>query len=460
MTELKWFPNPGPQEEAFRYFYVYELCYGGAKGGGKTDFLLWDFVEPELIKKQGYRGIIFRRTYPRLTEIIDRSYKWFSGFATYNKQEKCWEWSSGAKLYFRHCQTEEDKYDYQGHEYQYMGFDQLEEFTGSQYDFLKVQVRTTDPAIPVRVRATCNPGNIGHLWVKRRFIDKKIPLKVYKDEFGLTSIFIPAKIKDNPFLTTNDPQYINRLQSLPEHDRRALLDGDWNIFSGQYFTEWSQDMHVVKPYYIPDYWKKFIAGDYGQKKPASVGWYAIKPEGGIVRYREIYKEGFYYDTLAKEICRLAENEDIAYGVFDPAIFGDKQHHKEAREGESGAEIMQKVINEVRGDKSFQILRADNRRIEGWRVLRQLLRVKEDLTVDFEVFSSCINFIYTFPANVYDVLHPEDLDTDGEDHSADEARYAVMSRPPVTETTRPERVNPESAFGKVQELRRKREVYAH
>ena len=450
-----WRPHPGAQEQAFRFFYVYELLYGGAKGGGKTDYLLFDFLEPDLLKLPNYRGIIFRRTFPRLREIIDRSFQWFTTIAEYNKGDRCWIFPSGAKLFFAHCQYEESKYDYQGHEYHYMGFDQIEEFTQSQYEFLKVQARTSDKRITIRIRSTANPGNVGHLWVKRRFIDNREPMIVYKDDLGLTSMFIPAKIYDNPSLMDNDPLYVKRLESLPEQERKALLEGDWNIFSGQYFKEWTNN-HICEPFYIPNFWKKFIAGDYGHKKPSSVGWYAIEPEGTVYRYREIYKEELNYDKLAELICSLSEDEEIDYCVFDPAIFGDKQHHstnKDAREGFSGAEIMQKVVSDLRGDRSFLITRADNRRIEGWRSVKQLL----DKNNGFKVFSNCTSFITTFPANVHDEKKPEDLNSDGEDHSADEFRYAVMSRPPETDLKSNCVISRNSPLYKMQELRRRREA---
>ncbi len=459
-----WKPHPGPQTEAFRFFWVYEILYGGAKGGGKTDWLLFDFIEPDLIKLPDYRGIIFRRTFPRLREIIDRSFRYFVGQAEYKKEHRCWVWPSGAKLFFAHCQYEESKYDYQGHEYHYEGFDQLEEFTKSQYEFLKVQVRTTNPNIPVRIRATANPGNVGHLWVKQRFIDKKEPMVIYKDQLGLTSMFIPAKVYDNPSLMDNDPMYVKRLEDLPEEDRKALLYGDWNIFAGQYFKEWRSGTHVIEPFYIPTHWKRFIGGDYGSKKPSSIGWYAVRPEGGIVRYRELYKEGLHYDTLAQEICDLSRDEIIDYAVFDPAIFGDKQHHKEAREGKSGAEIMQEGINawfeeRKKGNDAFAVVRGDNRRIEGWRNVKQQLKIRDDGTTDFEVFSSCINFITTFPSNVHDPHKPEDLNTAGEDHTADECRYSIMSRPPETEMKYKEDLSHTSPQYKMLQLRKRRkELY--
>lgn len=432
--------------------------YGGAKGGGKTDWLLFDFLKTNLMDKSHYRGIIFRRTFPRLREIIDRSHQWFTTLANYRQQDRCWEFPSGSKLFFAHCQYEESKYDYQGHEYHYMGFDQIEEFTKSQYDFLKIQCRTTDPEIPIRIRCTANPGNIGHLWVKQRFIDNKEAMVVYKDQLGLTSMFIPALVYDNPSLTQNDPMYVKRLESLPEEDRKALLEGDWNIFAGQYFKEWSKEKHVCQPYFIPGFWKRFIAGDYGHKKPSSIGWYAVNPEGGLIKYREMYIEGLTYEQLGEKICELSGDENISYGVFDPAIFGDKQHHslnKDAREGKSGAEIIQEVVNRLRGDRGFLITRADNRRIEGWRSVKSLLAKEEG----FKVFSTCINFITTFPANVHDEKKVEDLDTDGEDHSADEFRYAVMSRPPETELKVNQDLSIISPLHKLNEMKRKREMNA-
>ena len=439
------------------------LRWLSAKGGGKTDWLLFDFLDPELMENAHYRGIIFRRTYPRLREIIDRSHQWFTTLANYNKQERCWEFPSGAKLFFAHCQYEESKYDYQGHEYQYMGFDQIEEFTESQYQFLIVQARTSDDSIPVRLRATANPGNVGHLWVKRRWIDNKEPMVAYKNPLGLTSMFIPAKIYDNPSLMENDPLYIKRLEALPEQERKALLEGDWNIFAGQYFKEWTPRVHVIEPCYIPVLWKRFIAGDYGHKKPSSIGWYAISPEGELIRYREVYREGLYYDELAKLMCDLSKNERIDYAVFDPAVFGDKQHHslkKDSREGLSGAEIMQETINEwfeeaQKPNDAFLITRADNRRIEGWRNLRQWLRVVDNNS-RFKVFKTCMSFVTTFPANVHDERKPEDLDTDGEDHSADEARYAVMSRPPETDLRIEEHLSHVSPLYKMRQLQKSRE----
>lgn len=366
-----------------------------------------------------YRGIIFRRTYPRLEELIARSHKWFHGFAKWTGQNKTWTFPSGATLKFAHCQNEEDKWDYNGQEYQFVGFDEITEFTQSQYDFLKVQGRSTNPDIPVRIRCTGNPGNIGHTWVKQRFIDNKVPKKIYVDTLGLTSMFIPAKVYDNPSIITNDPTYVKRLESLPDTERKAFLDGDWNIFAGQYFREWNQSYHVIDNFKFNAAHKHFIAGDYGFKNPSAVGWYEVDYDGRITLYKEIYLEGLLYDELAKKILDYSEGEEIDYAVFDPAIWGDVEHHKRDRvEGKSGAEIMMDVFA-----GKIALHKGDNRRLAGWANVRQYLKERK-----FRVTRNCVHFLRTFPALIHDQRKPEDLDTMGEDHLADQLRYALMSRP--------------------------------
>ena len=475
--------RPFPRQEIFLSSDIFEVLFGGSKGPGKTECLLMEGLRQ--INKPYYRGIIFRRTSPKLREIIDRSLKYFQYpplNGVYKSQENCWNFPSGAKIYFGYCQYEQDKYNFQGHEYHYMAFDQLEEFTENQYLFLIAQVRSTDPEIRTYVRSTANPGNVGHVWVKDRFIDKLDPdgnPKYFKrinnvdtevgpdDPKGMSRAFVFSTLDDNPALMENDPTYENRLQMMDQKDFKALRWGDWNIFSGQYFNEWTPHVHIIEPFLVPSYWKRFISLDYGHSKPASVGWWAVTPEGKLIRYREIYKEKLHYDTLADLICELSENEKINYLVSDPAIFGDKEHHskkKEAREGLSGAEVMQETINEWfkakgREDEAFLITRGDNRRIPGWGNVRLYLKVYEDEKGDedsnLKVFSTCTSFTKTFPANVHDQRRPEDLDTNGEDHTADETRYGVQSIPPKTETEFIAPVHPHSAKGRADAIRRRR-----
>lgn len=436
--------KPQPKQKLFLSLPWYEVLFGGAKGPGKTDALLAEAVRQ--VDNPNYKAIIFRRTLPKLQEIIDRSQRWFSNWATFNGDIHRWTFPSGATIKFGYCKDEKDKYNYQGHEYHFMGFDQLEEFTETQYLFLIAQNRTTDKSIICYVRSTANPGNIGHTWVKMRFIDKlsgdgkeryfkrvndeDIETTI-EDSRGMSRAFVFSTVDDNKILLENDPDYLKVLEMLPESDYKALRWGDWDIFTGQFFREWSKRIHVVSGF-DRTYFRSFISIDYGYTHPASVGWYAVLPEK-IIRYKEIYGEGYTYEDLARKILDANGDTEIDYAVADPAIWGDKSHHlaqpilkREQIKGESGAETMQRVFGE-----KFGLIKADNARIIGWGRVRQYLKPfnqLEEMVVKFQVTDNCINFIRTLPGLIHDTENPEDLDTAGEDHCADEVRYALMSRP--------------------------------
>lgn len=336
-----------------------------------------------------------------------------------------------------------------------MAFDQLEEFTETQYLFLIAQNRTSDPTLRCYVRATANPGNVGHAWVKARFIDKLDPNGKWgyfkrvndedvpadpQDKNAQSRAFVFSTLDDNPSLMDNDPDYVKRLEMLPEKDKRALRWGDWDAFEGQFFNDWSRSIHVMDSFDLKTLHKSFIGLDYGFKRPSSVGWYAVLPSGLIIRYRELYGEGRTYETLAKEIVEINGGLEQDYCVADPAVWGDKAHHTgdpKEREfvGESGAETMQKVFG-----SRFPLIKGDNTRVIGWGRMRQMMKPYAnqhgDITSRFLVTSNCRNFIRTVSGLIHDSIHPEDLDTDGEDHAADECRYALMSRPISPDLPRP------------------------
>lgn len=424
-SQLEWRPHKGPQEQ-FLKVNVYEALYGGAKGGGKTDALVIEALDQ--VKNPRYRGIILRRTFPRLQEVIDRSYKYYLPLnAKFFKQEHRWIFPSGAVINLGHIQREEDKYNYQGHEFHFEGFDQLEEFTETQYLFLIAQNRTADPSLKCYVRSTANPGNIGHTWVKRRFVEGREPGKIYWTEQETSYCFIPAKVYDNPSLMDNDPNYIKRLQMLPPDERRALLEGDWDIFAGQFFGMWRNAVHVrEKPF--NDEFRVFLSGDYGYEAPACVYWWQVDYDGRIHAYRELYKEKLAYDAFAEEIIRMTPKKEwplMEYGAFDPAIWGDQGYHRKELHGETGAETMNAVFEKHRFP--LKLVRADNRRIPGWGRMKIMLAGEPRMT-----FSPvCLNAVRTIPALIHDDVNVEDVDTDGEDHAGDSCRYAVASRPEPT-----------------------------
>lgn len=445
-----WLPRP--KQELFLKSPAYETGFGGTKGPGKTDALIADGSAQ--LDKSNYKAILFRRTYKQLEEVETRTHKYFSKQAKWHGDRHFWQFPSGARFYLSHCQHEKDKENHQGQEYHWMGFDQLETFTLSMYQYLMMQVRTSDPSIRCFIRSTFNPGGIGHAWVKKRFIDacthdgKPIFFLRQEDDKevavpagtanALSRSFVFSTIFDNKHILENDPNYLANLNSLPENLRKAMRDGDWDAFEGQFFSEFERALHVIS---IDQYAEitssmphiKIISLDYGFSKPSSAHWHAIFPDGDMITYKELYGPGRDYPTLAKEILRMSQGEKISYLVADPAIQGDKSHHSEVKDGdakgESGFDIMRKLCG-----NDFPTLMGDNRRIVGWNRMHEYLKPYingfGDRTAKWRITRNCTQLIATLPALIHSSINPEDVDTDGEDHAADGCRYGIMSRQPL------------------------------
>lgn len=478
--------SPQPKQFTFLKNPAFECMFGGSKGPGKTDALLAGATR--YLANPKYKAIIFRRTFPKMTEIISRSHELFHKIGKWSEQKKTWVFPNvydktrpGAFIKFLHMESEDDKYNIQGHEYHFMGFDQLEEFTESQYTFAILQCRSSVDGIVPYVRSTANPIGVGHAWVKGRFIDKcrgDGSVKFFKlsknmngeeveveappeDPDGLSRSFVQANIFDNKILLDKDPQYLKILNSLKEDMRKALKDGDWNALIGQYFTEWRPDVNII-PYkqYLQMIEGKNITRviglDYGYKKPSSVGWYAVLPEGKMIRYRELYTEGKTYTALAEDILELSCHkngtpEKIAYMVADTSIWGDVEHHREPKDGKTQGESGWDKMSQVIGER-FPILMADKRRVVGWTRMRELITNYSDAhgqpTADLLVTDNCKNFNRTIVGLVHDKTKQEDLDTSGEDHAQDEARYVIMSRPFVPKADEKPKSKSEDFWDKV------------
>lgn len=447
---VPWQAQPGPQLEAIRKHWVGELFFGGAVGGGKSDFLLGDFAQdvPSPWGKH-WHGILFRKTYPELEQLIGRSQEiypaWFPKIK-WSESKTTWLWPNGAELKMRYLESSTDWMRYWGHEYGWIGWDELPSWPDlTAYMKMKARLRSAAAIPNKRIRATGNPGGPGHHAVKQYWRIDQYPLGGHVfTEGGMTRLFVRSRLQDNAKLMRNDPAYAERLSGLGSPELvRAWLEGDWSVIAGAFFPEFSIDKHVITPRELPKHWTRFVAADWGSARPFAVGWFAVSdgelpeiPRGALVMYREWYGgvEGqsnvgirLPADKWGEGIkARTPKDEDISYFVLDPAAL--------AMDG--GPSI---------GERSGILWRpADNRRVGklgamgGWDQVRARL-VGEDNRPMAYIFSTCPHTIRTIPALQHDDKRPEDVMTEGDDHCGDMFRYGLMSRPYVRDNPAPQPV---------------------
>jgi len=424
--EVIFQPNDGPQTE-FLAASEREVFYGGARGGGKSYAMLVDPLR--YCDKQKHRALLIRRTMPELRDLINHSQQLYSKAypgAKWREQEKEWRFPSGARIEFGYAENLTDALRYQGQSYTWIGIDELPQYpTQDIYNFLRSSLRSVDPEIPVFMRATGNPGNIGSQWVKEMFVDPSKPNSKFDIEIqtpnGVKKIsrrFIPAKLQDNPYLMQTDDYYA-MLASLPEVQRKQFLDGNWEAFEDSSFPEFNKDLHVVKPFDIPRGWMKFRAADWGYSSPACCLWFAIDFDNNIFIYREYYTKKLTADLFAQRVVKLEEGEYIRYGVLDSSTW--------ARRGDIGPSIAETMIQE--GCRWRPSDRSPKSRIAGKLEIHKRLRLNEDTGFPtLFIFSNCLNLIRTLPMLPTDKNNPEDVDTHAEDHAYDALRYGCMSRP--------------------------------
>lgn len=450
---MPWEPQAGPQTSAILADWVDELFYGGERGGGKSDFQLGYQEDGALQYGNRHRGIMFRKTYAEMEELQGRASEIFpaSGgtFKTMPSRKypfsNSWYWPSGASVKMRYIENEKDYGRYHGHSYTRISLDEVTEYV-SPLPLLKMKSTMRSPyGVPCTMRATGNPGGVGHGWVKDRYVVHG-PYVPYTDpETGLVMMFIPSKMSDNKILMDNDPKYRGNILAATHGNealRKAWLEGDWDIVAGAFFESWKASRHVIKPFNPPPTWARFRSADWGSARPFSVGWYAIVqethvaenlmgdkvilPKGCLVKYREWYgmKEKQYNVGIkmeigewAKEVVRRTGRETIRYTVADPSMWIESG-------GPSLAEQASKAT-----EKKLAMRPADNKRIPGWTQLHSRLE-GEDGNPLMVFTSSCVNTIRTLPIMQHDKLNLEDIDSDMEDHAPDETRYACMSRPRV------------------------------
>lgn len=422
------------------------VLYGGARGPGKSWGLRRALVERCLTYPMSSH-ILLRRSFPELrANHINRFLVELPhGSYTYNSSEHMFRFPNGSRIVLGFVKNDVDLTRYQGHEYDTIAIDEGTMWREWWFDQLAATNRTTKPKIRPLMLMGANPGGIGHVWVKRRWVDREFEEQENPAEYT----FIAGRVYDNTILMLTDPGYVSNLEAIKDPMlRRAWLDGDWDVFSGQYFSELRRDVHGYRGLtpVLEEHVKGFRTGqifrmgDYGLTSPSAIYWAVVDTQGEVWIYRELYEAGLVYSALAKRIRELTpESERVSYTVFDPSIFG-----KERGTGVVGAEQM--------SNNGVSVIAGDNNRIEGWRLMQEYIgagRIHVHL-------DGCPKFWSTVPALIHDERNVEDLDTDGEDHSADAVRYGLMSRPRrgVEPKKQPDRM---SSAGLLERARRQRKA---
>lgn len=439
-AEIIFAPNPGPQTE-FLSASEREVLYGGAAGGGKSYGLLADPLR--YFGNSSFNGLILRRTNDELRELVWKSQelypKAYKG-AKWQEKKSQWIFPSGAKLWMTYLEREEDVLRYQGQAFSYIAFDELTQHpTPFAWNYMRSRLRTTDPDLPIFMRATTNPGGPGHGWVKQMFIDPA-PEGV---AFAATDIetgeplkfpeghakagqplfmrrFIPARLKDNPYLS-EEGSYEANLLSLPEMQRRQLLEGDWAIATGAAFGEFKQSVHVCEPFDIPPEWRRFRSCDYGYSSYSAVHWFAIDPSfETLYVYRELYVSKHTGRDLAKKVLELEVGDNVSYGILDSSCWHNR--------GQIGPSIAEEMI--AQGCRWRPSDRSAGARVAGKNRLHELLKVNEETnTPGIVFFNTCRQIIADLPVIPTDPKGGDDIDVRyRSDHAYDSIRYGIMSRP--------------------------------
>ncbi len=432
-------PNAGPQT-AFLASSEREVLYGGAAGGGKSYAMLADPLR--YIAHPQFSGLLLRHTTEELRELVWKSQELYPKIIPgikWSERKFQWEVSGGGRLWMSYLDRDEDVLRYQGLSFSWIGFDELTQWgTPFAWNYMRSRLRTSATDLPVYMRASTNPGNKGHAWVKKMFIDPSPP----GDAFWATDIdtgdimtypeghskqgmplfkrrFIPARLSDNPYLTKSG-DYETMLLSLPEHQRRQLLEGDWDVAEGAAFSEFKRSIHVVEPYSISSDWPRFRACDYGYGSFTAVLWFAVAPDESIVIYRELYVTKVLAEDLADIILNVESGERIRYGVLDSSCW-----HKR---GDTGPSIAERMI--VKGCKWRPSDRSAGSRVAGKNEVHRRLQIDPYTNHPrMTIFENCTQLIADLPTIPLDKTNPEDIDTKVKnDHTYDALRYGVMSRP--------------------------------
>lgn len=378
-------------EKQLEFFRAKErfICYGGARGGGKS----WSVRKKAMLLGVNYPGIrmlLLRRSFPELREnhILPLMAE-LKNIATYKETDKAFTFPNGSRLRFGYCDTESDVNQYQGQEYDVIFLDEATQFTKYQFDTLTACVRGANN-FPKRMYLTCNPGGVGHEWVKRLFIDKQYTATENPADYR----FISATVYDNKALLEQDTGYVSMLENLPEDLRRAWLHGEWDSFEGRYFKEFSRNLHVCQPFEIPSHWRHYITMDYGLDMLAA---YRVSVDEHNHAYvtGEVYESGCIISEAAQRIIGLSDGYDITDYLAPPDLWNSRQ--------ETG-----KSVSDIFYEHGIMLTKTNNDRVAGWMAVHDRLHQNEDGTVGLKIFENCINLIRCLPLLQYDQKRPNDV----------------------------------------------------
>jgi hypothetical protein len=416
---LIWQPQEGPQE-LFLECMAEDACIGGARGGGKTDALLGDWIAHVGRHGKNAQGILFRKTYVELVEVIGRSRELFARLGwSYQEQSHRWSVPGGGTLDFAYLETDADADVYQGREYTWMGFDELGNWPSPvAIDRLWGCLRSKH-GVPCVRRSTCNPGGPGHAWVKKRYISHGAG-KIFawapnekRPDLTIRSVFIPSRLDDNPLLMQNDPHYESRLAAAGgEALFRAWRYGDWDAQAGTYFDVFDPKVHVVQQPWLEPWYPRWIGMDWGFKDQSVAIWKAQDENKQVTSYRELTRNGLTPTELGEALVEANDGDEIGVFYLSPDAFAKRTSQRTIAD-EIGAVL---TANGMPAPT-----RADDSRVSGWSLMYQMLK-----SGFWKIGAACPNLIESLPLLIRDDKHPEDCAAHPNDHAPDAARYALAT----------------------------------
>ena len=393
-----------PKQEEFCKSRAKYTCYGGARGGGKSFVARVKAILLALFYP-GIQILLLRRSYGELLEnhVIplqkELKSKQKDKIASWTGQEKVFSFPNGSRIKLGYCDTESDVLQYQGQAYEAIFLEEATHFTEFQFNCLKESNRLSGQCkkeIKPRMYLTCNPGGVGHAWVKRLFIDKDYREGEEPNDYK----FIPALVYENKYIMENDPDYVKALESLPEDRKKAMLYGDWDVFEGQFFTEFKREVHVIEPFKIPNDWYIYFTMDYGLDKLAGY-WIAVDYHNNAYVFREVYQSNLLVSEARDKIKEMTDEKVYIY-LAPPDLWN---RHKET--GKSTADIF--------AEGGIYLYKTNNDRIQGWLQMKEWLKVFKDEqgcdTARLKIFSTCKNLIRCLPQLQHDEKKVGDVATE-------------------------------------------------